>query len=181
VGYSCAPHYIAVPSCATVLEWCTLLYPLSISFGGVCEAYQHGSMLCDSQLGESVEIYFSNALRSSSIGTQVELTTKLNTVISQVFATASTQCQELIQNLLCLYYYPPCGVNGTLTSPVSICPEECFYVQNECANVWNQLETLLSTAAPSIGFINCSNPGQLLEPLPHCCMGAGITIPCKND
>ena len=146
----------------------------------MCEAYQRGSVLCDSQLGESAEIYFSNALRSSSIQIQGELTSELNAIISQVFATTSAECQELIRNVLCLYYYTPCGFNGTLTSPVSVCPEECFYVETQCTIVWNRLETLLSTAAPSIGFINCSNPGQILEPLPHCCMGAGITILRKH-
>jgi len=97
-----------------------------------------------------------------------------------VIATISAQCQELIQSVLCLYYYSPCGFNGTLTSPVSICPEECFYVQNECTGTWNQLAGLLGISGSGLGFINCSNPGQILDPLPHCCVDAGVTIPGEN-
>ena len=144
-----------------------------ISFGGVCEAYQGGSTQCEGEIGEGVDIYLSN---TRGVTLQADLTSRLDNIISSVFEaiTTSAQCKELTRNVLCLYYYPPCGVNGTLTSPVSICPEECFYVQNECANVWSQLERLLGAAG--LGFINCSCPGQSLEPLPHCCVDAGITI-----
>ena len=144
-------------------------FPFRISFGGVCQAYEGGSTLCDGEIGERVDIYTSNA-RSSS---QSQLTSTLNAVTSVVFDTTSSRCQDLIRHVLCLYFYPPCGFNGTLSAPVSICPEECLYVQNECTDAWNQLTSLVSI---SLGFINCSNPGQILDHLPHCCVDAGITM-----
>ena len=104
------------------------------------------------------------------------MTSTLNAVVSIVFDTTSSRCQDLIRRVLCLYYYPPCGFNGTFTPPVSICPEECLYVQHECADAWNQLESLLGISGSVLGFINCSNPGQILDPLPHCCVDAGITM-----
>jgi len=140
--------------------------------------YLGGSTLCDGELAESVDVYFTNA---RSVNTQAQLTSQLNAIFSSVFTIVSTRCWELIQSVLCLYYYTPCGFNGTLTSPVSICPEECFYVQNECTNAWNLLESLLGSSAAGLGFINCSNPGDILEPLPHCCVDAGITIPGVNE
>ena len=140
-----------------------------ISFGGVCQAYEGGSTLCDGEIGERVNIYISNTRGN----TQLHLTTTLNAVTSVVFDTTSSRCQDLIRRVLCLYFYPPCGFNGTLSAPVSICPEECVYVQNECTNAWNQLKSLVSI---NLGFINCSNPGQILDPLPHCCVDAGITM-----
>ena len=144
----------------------------------MCEAYQGGSTLCDGRVGESAYIYFRSA---RGVRTQAELTFRLNAIISPVFAIASTHCQELIQSVLCLYYYTPCGFNGTLTSPVSICPEECFYVQNECTDTWNQLAGLLGISGSDLGFINCSSPGQVLDPLPHCCVDAGVILPSEND
>jgi len=161
-----------------ILVCITKLSPFSFSFGGTCEAYQGGSTLCDGELAESVDIYFINA---RSVNTQAQLTSQLNGIISPVFTIASTHCQKLIKKILCLYYYTPCGVNGTLASSVSICPEECFYVQNGCNNAWNLLESLLDTSTAGLGFINCSNPGQILEPLPHCCVDAGITKPGANE
>jgi len=143
----------------------------------VCEAYQGGSMLCDNRVSESVYIYFRSV---RGISTQEDLTFRLNAIISPVFTVAYSHCQELIRSVLCFYYYPPCGVNGTLTSPVSICPEECFYVQNECAGTWNQLAGLLGISGSDLRFINCSSPGQILDPLPHCCVDAGVTVPGEN-
>ena len=145
------------------------LISLWISFGGVCQAYEGGSTLCDGEIGERVNIYINN----TGGNTQSQLTSTLNAVTSVVFDTTSSRCQDLIRHVLCLYFYPPCGFNGTLTAPVSICPEECVYVQNECTNAWNQLKSLVSI---NLGFINCSNPGQILDPLPHCCVDAGITM-----
>ena len=143
-----------------------------ISFGGVCQAYEGGSTLCDGEIGERVNIYINSARGS----TQSQLTSKLNAVISVVFDTTPNRCQDLIRRVLCLYYYPPCSFNGTLTAPVSICPEECFYVQHECTDKWSQLGRLLSVPGSDLSFINCSSPGQILHPLPHCCVDAGITI-----
>ena len=140
------------------------------SFGGVCQAYEGG--LCDGEIGERVNIYINNTRGN----TQSQLTSTLDAVTSVVFIEASSRCQDLIRRVLCLYYYPPCSFNGTLTAPVSICPEECFYVQHQCADKWDQLERLLSVPRSSLGFINCSSPGQILDPLPHCCVDAGITL-----
>ena len=128
--------------------------------------------MCDGEIGERVNIYISDARDS----TQLELTSALNAVISVVFITTSNRCQDLIRRVLCLYYYPPCSFNGTLTAPVSICPEECFYVQQECTDKWDQLERLLGIPRSDLGFINCSSPGQILDPLPHCCVDAGVTM-----
>ena len=138
-----------------------------ISFGRVCQAYQVGSTLCDGKIGENVYI--------SRRDNQLEQA--LNLVVSVAFVTTSNQCKDLIRHVLCLYYYPPCGFNGTFIPPVSICPEECFYVQHECADVWKQVENLLTLLEGSdLGIINCSHPGKTLDPLPHCCVDAGITL-----
>ena len=143
-----------------------------ISFGGVCQAYEGGSTLCDGEIGERVNIYINN----TGGNTQSQLTSTLSTVTSVVFTEASSQCQDLLRRVLCLYYYPPCSFNGTFIPPVSICPEECLYVQHQCADKWEQLGRLLSVPGSALHFINCSSPGQILDPLPHCCVDAGITM-----
>ena len=142
---------------------------LNYSFGGICQAYQGGSTLCDGQVGENINVHISR-----NVQTQTVLTSTLNEVISaSAFDTVSSHCKDLIRNVLCLHYYTPCGFDAAL---VSICTEECFYVQESCAQIWNQLERLLRISGTDLRFINCSNPGQILDPLPHCCVDAGITI-----
>lgn len=144
------------------------------SIGGKCQAYQGGSTLCDDKVGKSVYI---TARDGTLIYTQEEVNNRLNNdFVIQELVASSSHCRELIRNVLCLYYYPPCDLNGTLTVPVSICPEECFYVQHECTNAWKRLESLFSLSGPNLGFINCSHLGSMLDPLPHCCVDAGITM-----
>ena len=142
-----------------------------ISFGGLCQAYQGESILCDDNIGENISVYINRHVRQS------ELTIKLNRFIRVVFGTTSNRCKNLIRRVLCLYYYPTCGINGILAPPNSICPEECFYVQNECTNAWNYLALLES----DLGFINCNSPEQILDPLPHCCVDAGITMDTSSS
>ena len=142
--------------------------------GGDCQAYQSGSTLCDSKVGKSVYI---NTRDGREMYTQEEVRNKLNHgLVIKRFDASSSHCQDLIQKVLCLYYYPPCNFNGTLTVPVSICPEECFYVQDTCAHAWQQLEEVFSFSGEAFELINCSYPGKILDPLPHCCVDAGITM-----
>ena len=137
--------------------------------GAACETYKGESILCDDEVGENASIYIRG-------GTQAHLTSTLNSdILVSALHTTSSRCQDLIRNVLCLYFYSPCGFNGTFTAPVSICSEECFYVQHQCESTWKQLVDILKISKPDDGFINCSNPGQRLNPLPHCCVDAGIT------
>ena len=158
-------HVGSIPSCTNFI--------FLISFGGarLCQVYLGGSILCDYMynIGEHISVYINRHVDSQS-----DLTLKLNKFIWVLLGTTSSRCQDLIRRVLCLYYYPPCGFNGILTTPVSICPEECFYVQHECLEVWNGLETVLLEI--NLGFINCSSPGERLDYLPHCCVDAGITM-----
>ena len=141
-----------------------------ISFRGArsCEVYQGHSILCAYTIGENISVYISRYRRQS------DLTLKLNKFIGLLLNTTSNRCKNLIRRVLCLYFYPPCGFNGTLTTLVSICPEECLYVQNECLKVWSTLEAFLLKI--KLGFINCGSPGERLDNLPHCCVDAGITM-----
>ena len=153
--WSCAPH-------PNVKHFSFL-----ISFGRVCHAYRSGSTLCDGKIGENVNVYTRRQ--------DYQLERALDAV-SVVLVTTPNRCKDLIRNVLCLYYYPPCGFNETFTPLVSICPEECFHIQHECADVWKQVESLLNVFESDLEVINCSNPGQILDPLPHCCVDAGITM-----
>ena len=145
-----------------------------ISFGGICQPYRGGSTLCDGEFDETINVHTSRNVQSQEV-----LTSTLNNVISfSSFDTVSSHCQNLIRSVLCLHYYTPCGLDAAL---VSICPEECFYVQNSCSQIWNDLERLLKVSGTDLRFINCSNPGEILDPLPHCCVDARITIDTANS
>ena len=70
---------------------------------------------------------------------------------------------------------PPCGEHGLLHLPLSICPEECNYVETTCANEWETVNDLLNGAG--LSSLECSATGTLLQGLTLCCIDAGIEIP----
>ena len=80
--------------------------------------------------------------------------------------------------MVCRYFFAPCGANGSLHLPLSVCPEECHYVQSACADQWGTVNNLLSRT--QLGTINCSAIGALLQGLTPCCIDAGIEIKSKQ-
>ena len=86
----------------------------------------------------------------------------------------SGECGDLISKVLCHYFFAPCGANGLLHLPLSICPEECNFVEAACASKWKIVNALLSGAG--LSTINCSATGALLKGLTPCCIDADIEI-----
>ena len=84
------------------------------------------------------------------------------------------ECGDLISRVLCRYFFAPCGANGQLHLPLSVCQEECQYVQSACTNQWKIANNLLNSAG--LSTISCSATGSLLQGLALCCVDAGITI-----
>ena len=84
------------------------------------------------------------------------------------------ECGDLISRVLCHYFFAPCGANGQLHLPLSVCQEECQYVQSACTNQWKIANNLLNSAG--LSTISCSATGSLLHGLALCCIDAGITI-----
>ena len=117
-------------------------------------------------------------------GDQDELSRQV-TVAGVLFETLPEKCREVARQLLCTYYFIPCGRNGTMFPPPAICRDECEYFSVDlCPDEWqlalsyfaNDQETF---DAVGVSLVNCSNPGRILEPLPHCCTAVGI-IPGEN-
>ncbi len=100
---------------------------------------------------------------------------------SLIFHLISQPCRELARNLLCRFYYPPCGNNTHFEPPKSVCQEICSYVLDACPFEFQKAQEYLSE--PSLAaflervgltFLNCSDPGKPIRPLEHCCYDAGI-------
>ena len=98
-----------------------------------------------------------------------------------LFALFRDECQDLALRILCHYFLPPCGNSTTFKPPTSVCMETCNYMQETCPNEWNLVlayfeEVDISARNHGATFINCSDTGQYLNPLPHCCSNLGIAI-----
>ena len=94
---------------------------------------------------------------------------------ARIFPVLSGECGDLIAKVLCHYFFAPCGVNGVLHLPLSMCPEECHYVEVACANQWKTVNNLLMDST-KLNYISCNATGALLQGLTPCCIDAGIEI-----
>ena len=87
------------------------------------------------------------------------------------------RCRGPVTKALCHFYLPPCGNSSTFQPPTSVCTEECNYVAELCPSDWERIRVLLETLdRRAFTFINCSNTGEYLDPLPYCCSDVGIDI-----
>ena len=84
------------------------------------------------------------------------------------------ECGDLISRILCHYFFAPCGANGQLHLPLTVCPDECHYVQSTCEGHWRTVNNLLITSG--LSTIGCTSTDALIQGLGSCCMDAGITI-----
>ena len=100
--------------------------------------------------------------------------------IDIAFQLAPDRCKREAQLILCHYFLPPCGNSTVFEPPTSVCKDVCNYLRNLCPVEYEfmleyfQQQPSLSQAG--LTFINCSNTGEYIEPLPHCCSDVGIDI-----
>jgi len=135
---------------------------------GTCEPYQQVSELCNAYFNETDYVYIPNTLRR----TQSAIANILSSIETTI-ASGTAECQDNTLRIICHYFYVPCGRNGTLYPPTSICREECSYVRDNCLAVWSQA---LLGIAQQLQVVNCETPGSSLAPLPNCCTSAGVII-----
>ena len=134
---------------------------------GTCHRYLGQTNLCNNFFTSSDYVF--TKINQSFISD--ELDTRIDPVLSG-------ECGDLISRVLCHYFFAPCGANGLLHLPLSVCTEECRYVESTCADKWNITNTLLSET--DLKSVNCNSTGILLQGLNPCCVDAGIEIRCRT-
>ena len=150
---------------------------------GRCEPFISGSEFCDS-LFENTDLYVYIPDSWQPIEQQ-----DLHDVIREHFAAINNAdlnndpaCMQMVLGVVCRYYYIPCvTVSDPVDAdpaflPISVCPEECTFVQDNCRQLWFLVQSLSTISLPQLDFINCSNPDVAIEPLPNCCVDAGVTV-----
>ena len=141
------------------------IFSLSFRFGS-CEQYEQGSDLCNAYFNETDYVYIKNGMTQSRIAATLS---KIPTSVSAI-----AECRDNVLRIICHKFFVPCGRNGTIYLPTSICQEECSYVKETCQTFWNQTFEAIES---ELGRINCESPGSVLSPLPTCCTGASVSIP----
>ena len=91
------------------------------------------------------------------------------------------RCLDPAIRVFCHYYLPPCGNTTLFEPPTSVCMEVCNYLRDLCPLEWERVVAFFeesdATFRPEgLTFINCSNTGEYLDPLPYCCSDTGVDI-----
>ena len=86
-----------------------------------------------------------------------------------------------VREVLCHYYLPPCGNATVFELPTSVCEDVCEHLENLCPEVVREIDIFFETnkeilAPYGLTMINCSNTGDYLPPIQHCCSSLGIDI-----
>ena len=138
-----------------------LLHLLNCSIG-TCQRYLSQSDLCNGFYSSTDYIF--TAMNQSFLSRELE------SRVPPILSGVDGGCNELISKVVCHYFFAPCGANGLLHLPLSVCPEECHYVQSACEHKWNIMNSLLNNA--ELGIVNCNRTGNLLQGLSPCCTDA---------
>ena len=106
---------------------------------------------------------------------QTVLSMELDDRVLPILRGDNVECHELISKVVCHYFFAPCGENGLLHLPLSVCPEECHYVESTCVYKFMTTNNLLSNAG--LNIVNCNTTSDLLQGLSPCCTDAQIELP----
>ena len=154
------------------------IYGIACSFTsfrfGICEPYQQVSELCNAYFDETDYVYIPNTLRRTQSQTMIA------NILSRIEisnTSGAAECRDNTLRIICHHFYIPCGRNGTLYPPTSICQEECSHVRDTCLAIWSRAILRIAQQLPGpVVNIDCEAPGSALAPLPSCCTGAGVII-----
>ena len=85
----------------------------------------------------------------------------------------------MVKEVECHYRFPPCGNSSVFQLLTSVCENVCEYFRSLCFDVYNDLDVYYTSNAAiyeqrGMKAINCSNTGDSLDQLEHCCTDLGI-------
>ena len=159
------------------------------SENGNCEPYIGGNNLspCDRIYTPGVSyVYILNTRINGMQSVLLDFLENAENFISLV----PMNCIDPIANVLCNYYYLPCGFNGTVHVPRVICPYSCTYVSETlCRDVWEQIQNIILYHVTTDPFYTkdetlytpvCNETDKyssFLNLSNDCCTDGGIVIP----
>ena len=147
---------------------------LTCSYGN-CVPFDSSSLdsgtFCDDLLQQGVDYVYIPYTEEGG-----DLRSYLNTFanLNLVFKIIPDRCKREATLILCHSFLPPCGNSTVYEPPTSICEDDCNYVRDLCpveylgaAEYFRQQRNYSFT---------CSNTGEFLDTLPHCCSDVGVDV-----
>ncbi len=133
-----------------------------------------GGSPCDSEFEIGVDYVYVPFTRLN--GNLTELNMVLEPFKVLVDLLSAGKCTRIVLRGLCFYYYPPCGNSTHFVPPPALCYDDCVAAQTDvCPTEYDGLHNFVATTdldAVGLNIVNCSDPGEFINPLPHCCYTA---------
>ena len=133
---------------------------------------------CDALYTPGVDhVYISNRRRGGNFDQYLSYVEDSGLVLNVI----PERCIDPALRVLCHFFLPPCGNSTFFEPPTSVCMEACNYLAEICPFEWEQVVAYFEVndywlRPNGLTFINCSNTGEYLDPLPHCCSDVGVNI-----
>ena len=96
----------------------------------------------------------------------------LDLVTIAVANSNDLRCQKIVSLVLCNYYFAPCGSMKGVHLPLSLCEEECAFVQKSCSDLWEKVNHIM--VQRGIEVIICEETQSRFNGVSACCSGFGI-------
>ncbi len=153
-----------------------LLFTFAICRYGNCVPYKEATLVgvCDEFFQIGIDyVYVPNKRTNGSLET-------LNHFIEQVAnikGLLTEPCKTPGLESICLHYYPHCGNMTHFVPPVSICGDTCSTViAGICKTEFKLINSYIGDEEVQLGLAlpNCTNPGEFIDPLPHCCVDVSL-------
>ena len=152
---------------------------------GKCIPYQYDNNIsphgtpCDVFYEQGVTyVYLSSRRAKGNLQRYVEIFDE-----TQLFFNVSipARCVTEARKILCHYFLPTCGNETTFEPPTSVCEDVCEHLRNLCPSEFKQLSLYFMSKKIELGelgvtMIDCSNTGEFIDPLQHCCSDLDIDI-----
>ncbi len=136
----------------------------------------HGDGPCDFEFETGVDYVYIPYKRLNGNITELNLVLETFKFFADLL---SVECRPVVLRGLCYYYYPPCGNSTHIASPPAQCYDDCVAAQTEvCPEEYSALKGYIANIAAidleaiGLNIVNCSDPGEFVNPLPHCCYTA---------
>ena len=139
---------------------------LSCNSLGMCRPYPGQIELCDNFINTTSYVYI---IAEETISDLRSLLADLSAGIT--LATDQPECQTLVANVICSYYFPPCGSVNGVHLPLALCETECNYVRGACPSLWEFAQSKRS--------LFCNETTSRFQGVSLCCSDGGIIITGK--
>ncbi len=158
------------------------MYTIIMCRYGRCVPYVRPSTggPCDSLFEEGVDYIFLPFTRAN--GSLRIINDRLDEFVFAL-ELINEPCLTAAVYSICNFIYPPCGTSTQFSPPPAMCTDDCLIVTEDiCKTEFVTLRKYFFESVPSsmealgLDVINCSDPGQFIDPLPHCCFGAGKSM-----